>query len=149
MKLFIFLLILISIPVFAQYKLEEIKIIEGKWKLDVENIILFEEWKKVNETIFEGLSYRIEDGEKKVVERLHLLELYDHIVYIAQPGTNQPTLFTLISTENKKFIFENKEHDFPQRVIYHFISENTLYAWIEGEINGEPKRDEYNFIRSE
>ncbi len=149
MKLFIIALILSSLQVFAQYKLEEIKIIEGKWKLDADNIILFEEWKEVNETTFEGLSYTIENGEKKILERLHILKLYDYIVYVAQPGGNKPTLFTLISDENNNFIFENKEHDFPQRVIYHFTSKNILNARIEGEINGEIITEEYSFIRSE
>jgi hypothetical protein len=41
------------------------------------------------------------------------------------------------SVKEIKFIFENKEHDFPQKIIYHFVSESKLNASIEGEEMGK------------
>ncbi len=135
----------ITFPSFAQSQLDELNIFLGKWELVDNNFVLFEEWTKVNETTFEGLSYSAENEEKIISEKLHILKLDNHIVYIAQPGNNLPTLFNLIYSENNKFIFENKEHDFPQRVIYHFTSDNTLNAYTEGEENGKMKRNKFSF----
>jgi hypothetical protein len=55
----------------------------------------------------------------------------------------------LINSEENKFIFENKEHDFPQRIIYHFTSEKILNASIEGEAGGTLKRKEFLFNKSD
>jgi hypothetical protein len=66
-------------------------------------------------------------------------------VYIAQPEKSLPTLFTLVSAGNNRFIFENKEHDFPQKIIYHFASSNLLNASIEGEIKGKMNKKEFRF----
>jgi hypothetical protein len=42
---------------------------------------------------------------------------------------------------------KTKEHDFPQRVIYMLPENNTLHAWIEGDVNGQVKKSIYNYIR--
>ncbi len=49
--------------------------------------------------------------------------------------------------ENSTYTFETKEDDFPQRVIYILPENNTLHAWIEGDVNGQVKKSIYNYIR--
>ncbi len=39
---------------------------------------------------------------------------------------------------------KNPAHDFPQRIIYSLKSPTQLYARIEGTINGEFKKQEFN-----
>jgi hypothetical protein len=147
MKTLLLVILLFSFSVCAQNKIESFDILTGKWKLESSNFTLIEEWEKINDTVFAGISHIEENGEKNISEKLHILKLYDHIVYIAQPGNNLPTLFTLISSEGNKFVFENNEHDFPQRVVYHFISNDRLNAFIEGEEEGKMKREEFSFKR--
>jgi len=147
MNKLIFLLLLFSFSISAQNKIEDLNILAGKWKLENNNFTLIEEWKIINDTTLAGISYIVENGENNISEKLHILKLYNHTVYVAQPGNDLPTLFTLIYSENNKFVFENNEHDFPQRVIYHFTSDTTLNASIEGEENGEMKKKEISFKR--
>lgn len=149
MKILIILLFLFSIHTEAQSKIEDLNRISGKWKLEGSNFILYEEWQKVSDTAYIGISYFVKDGEKNISEKLYLLKLENHIVYIAQPGNSNPTLFTLISSEDNKFVFENNEHDFPQRIIYHFISGNSLNASIEGEVNGTLKKRKFSFRKTD
>jgi hypothetical protein len=148
-KLKFLYLLFILISSFALAQIDELSIIEGRWKFESDNFTIFEEWTKKSDTAIEGLSYSIENGEKNISERLYILKLFDHIVYIAQPGENNPTLFTLVSLKDNKFIFENKKHDFPQRIIYHFTSNNELNASIEGEINGEIETKDFSFIKDD
>ena len=149
MKELSLLLFLLSIFIQAQDKIEDINIISGKWKLNESNFNLYEEWEKTNDSTYMGLSYTLDKDEKNISESLFILKLNNHIVYIAQPGNNSPSLFTLISSEDNKFIFENKEHDFPQRITYHFITDSTLTASIEGDVNGTLKRKEFSFRKTD
>jgi hypothetical protein len=57
--------------------------------------------------------------------------------------------FKLISDENKKAVFENPEHDFPQRVIYVLNADGSMTALVEGKMRGqgEERRIEFQFNR--
>lgn len=64
----------------------------------------------------------------------------NRIVYsptVTNQNNGQPVRFELISTTGHRYIFENKKHDFPQRVIYHLVSNNAVHARIEGTKNGK------------
>jgi hypothetical protein len=52
-------------------------------------------------------------------------------------------------TESDKatFTFENKEHDFPQRIIYRIINPDSVVARIEGVKNGKPGSFDYYYKR--
>ena len=114
----------------------------GKWKMDSDNSEMYEEWKFVNDTELTATSYNVKNGESFISENIYLKKLTDYWTYIAIPKNQQPTLFTLIEYTDTRFVFENKEHDFPQRV-----NHGKLTALIEGEINSEFKRREFHFTR--
>ena len=61
------------------------------------------------------------------------------------PEGQNITLFALVEFTPKKFIFENLEHDFPQRITYEFHKDGKLTSSIEGTVNGENKRIEFSF----
>ena len=113
--------------------------------MDVENVEVYEEWQLVNENELIGISYSIEDGVKKITENLYLKKFADRWAYVAIPKNQNPTLFVLIEHSPKKFLFENKEHDFPQNISYEFHKDGRMTAAIQGEVNGEIKRKEFSF----
>ena len=43
------------------------------------------------------------------------------------------------SLSDREVIFENPDHDFPQRVIYRLISDEDLLGRIEGMIDGKER----------
>ena len=118
----------------------------GKWKMDLDNSEYYEEWKQESENELIGTSYGIDYGEKFVNEYLYLKKFGDTWAYIADPIDQRITLFALSEYTPKKFVFENKEHDFPQRIIYEFHKGGKLTAAIEGNVNGEFKRSEIPFV---
>ena len=59
------------------------------------------------------------------------------VSYFASPNAAPPTEFKAIELTSTKVVFENKAHDFPQRVIYTKNADGTLAARIEGTINGK------------
>lgn len=74
-----------------------------------------------------------------------------HVVYIAAVKTNHPVLFTLIenSGENNKptWVFENKEHDFPQRISYARKAQDSMVARVEGVYKGKKEIQEFRLKR--
>ncbi|MFI5237529.1 MAG: DUF6265 family protein [Ignavibacteriales bacterium] len=145
MKL-ITLLIFISASIFAQDE-DVIKLFPGKWKVDVDYAQLFEEWKYVNKNELTGKSYSVEDGEKVIVEELCIKKIGNQWAYISVPKDQIITLFALTAYSQGMFVFENKEHDFPQRITYEFKPDGKLEAAIEGDLNGERRRKTYSFIK--
>jgi hypothetical protein len=49
----------------------------------------------------------------------------------------------MISLSADEVVFENPDHDFPQRVAYQRPSADRLVGRIEGAINGQQRRIEF------
>ena len=113
--------------------------------MDVENVEVYEEWQLVNENELIGISYSIEDGVKNISESLYLKKFADQWAYVAVPKNQNIALFALIEHSPKKLLFENMEHDFPQKISYEFHKGGRMTAAIQGDVNGEIKRKEFSF----
>lgn len=126
--------------------LENFNPLLGKWEADFGKFKYYEEWEKGHDKLI-GQGYRIKEGKKIDGEKLILINIHGYISYIATVGKQQPILFALVENSNNKYVFENKEHDFPQRLIYNFINENSIKVFVEGEMDGKLEKDEYNLTR--
>jgi hypothetical protein len=145
MKTILFISLAINLNLFAQDDSIK-KLFPGKWKMDIENAEVYEEWQVVNENELIGTSYSIEEGVKIVSENLYLKKFADQWAYVAVPKNQNIALFAIVEYSPKKITFENKEHDFPQRIIYEFHKGGKLTAAIEGNVNGAFKRTEFPFV---
>ena len=145
MKTYIIILIAFSINSYAQDDAIH-KLFSGKWKMDIENTEIFEEWEMLSETELVAKSYSTINEEQIINEYLYLKKFAGQWAYVAIPKDQHITLFALIEHTPKKFVFENKEHDFPQRIIYEFHKDVKLTVTIEGYVNGELRRREFSYI---
>ncbi len=116
------LLILFAVSTFAQDE-SILKLFPGKWKMISDKTEYYEEWKMVDSTELVGKGYSIEAGVVTESETIYLKKFGDTWAYVAIPQNQAITLFALNDFTQNKFIFENKEHDFPRRIIYDFKSE--------------------------
>jgi hypothetical protein len=48
---------------------------------------------------------------------------------------------------DKGFVAENPEHDFPQKITYRLKDDNTLFAMIDGKIKEQYRKQEFLFTR--
>jgi hypothetical protein len=140
------LLILFTASTFAQDE-SILKLFPGKWKLNSDKTEFYEVWKMVDSTELVGKGYSIEAGEVIENEIIYLKKFANSWAYVAIPKNQTITLFALNDFTQNKFIFENKEHDFPQRVIYEFKNDGNLTALVEGVLDGEEMSREFNFIK--
>ena len=45
-------------------------------------------------------------------------------------------------------MFENPKHDFPQKITYKLNADGTVTAWVEGPMNGQPRRLEFKYAKA-
>lgn len=86
-----------------------------------------------------GLSHRVsDDGITREFEFLRVVTSggggFD---YVAQPKGEPPTKFNMLESRGTRVVFENTDHDFPQRIIYEYRAPDQLNARIEGKQNGQ------------
>lgn len=73
-------------------------------------------------------------GQKTVeFEYLRIEQRADGIYYVAHPKARCPgTDFKLTKASTTEAVFENPQHDFPKRIIYRKIGDDSLTASIDG-----------------
>lgn len=147
------LLLLSGLVTHAQWtkkNFQELDKLKGSWVMNIPKLSMTENWNKKSDTLWEGASYRNQKGEMALEETVQLVFNKGSIQYIVRTqGTGEPVAFTLSSHEGNKFIFENKEHDFPQRIIYHFRDGQHLDAAIEGNTSKGFKQIDFPFVKNE
>lgn len=144
MKTIVVIIIISALTLNAQDE-SILKLFPAKWKMDIANTEMYEEWDIENDNELIGKSYSVEEGKEIINETIYLKKFGDQWAYVAIPFEQSITLFALVEHLPQKFIFENKEHDFPQRVVYEFHKDGRMTAAIEGTVNGEIKRKEFSF----
>lgn len=63
-------------------------------------------------------------------EYLRIVERDGGLVYVAQPGGRAPTEFALTKLDEKRAVFVNPRHDYPQRIVYELSKEGVVTASI-------------------
>jgi hypothetical protein len=82
-------------------------------------------------------------GERMVAfEFLRIETRKDGVYYVAQPGGRPPTAFKLTQASENKAVFENPQHDHPKIITYQ-LQGSTLTATIEGDENGQHKKQAF------
>lgn len=123
----------------------------GSWEMQTPKGKIVEQWKQNPDKTLSGKSYRINaKGDSLLTETLHIKKIGKETFYCStvtgQNGGTE-TCFKLISTKDKIYVFENKTHDFPQRIVYQDQGKAEMLAWIEGELNGKSRKSEFKYKR--
>ncbi len=119
-------------------------LVGGTWKMKNSNGYSCEKWVKISDSEMASFAFDIKGRDTTVLERVRLINKRGIVTYnVTGAKSGEKSTFKLTSVKNKQFIFEDPKHDFPQRIIYHFIKPNYLHAWIDGKYNG--KYQQYDF----
>ena len=86
------------------------------------------------------------DGKPGEYEHMKIGPMEDgRLAFFALPSGQPPAVFPLKSLENRRAVFENLQHDFPQRVIYWDKGSGAVGARIEGVIDGKERSAEWSY----
>jgi hypothetical protein len=96
-----------------------------------------------------GISRTVADGKTVEFEftRIHQ-EPSGEIFFTAKPSGQPEATFKMIKGSANEVIFENPQHDFPQRVIYRLQSDGSLLGRIEGASKGKERSVDFPMIRT-
>jgi hypothetical protein len=122
----------------------------GTWQMQTPKGVLYESWQPVSEGKIAGMSYMLNGKDSSVFERTIVTKEGSDIYFNAmatRQNNGQTVRFKLANTIGKYYIFENKQHDFPQRVIYEFVSSDSIHARIEGKQNGKDAAQDFYYSR--
>jgi hypothetical protein len=120
----------------------------GCWKNETAGPGSGEHWTPLAGGTMFGTSRTIKHGKTVEFEFMELRSLPDgKLAFVAHPSGRHTTTFPLLRIDATEAVFENQQHDFPQRVVYAREGETRLTARIEGMRNGAPRVVEFPMTR--
>jgi hypothetical protein len=134
-------------PAQTKPSLDDFGWLSGCWEGRVRDAVIEEIWSKPGGMSMLGLGRTVKENRTVSFEFMQIREDNGTLVFLPQPqgGTRVP--FPLKDFLEGKVTFENKEHDFPQRVIYERKGPGLLLASIEGTYKGKEEREEFQMRR--
>ena len=128
--------------------IEKLGWISGCWGMDDGKESTQESWMKPAGQSMIGMSRTVAGGKTVFTEYVQIREMNGQLAYIVSLGLNaKPTVFKLVKSSENEVVFENPEHDFPQRIIYRRESSDVLFARIEGQEKGVNKSMDFSYKR--
>ena len=136
-------------PLVAQQesaRVEQVAWLTGCWELTSPQRVVQEQWTKPAGQTMLGVGRTIRDG-KTIEHEFVVINVRDgRLAYEAHPSGQAPATFLSKQLTATSVVFENPDHDFPQRVGYERRGDSLL-AWIEGSQNGRTRRVEFPYQR--
>ena len=110
----------------------------GCWAGDFGEPGTTEQWMAPAGESMLGMSRTVKKGRTVEHEFLQIRpDAAGRLAYIAKPHNQAEASFPLKTAGDKSVVFENLEHDFPQRILYRAEGADRLMARIEGERGGK------------
>ena len=124
--------------------------LEGVWKMITKKGAICEEWKKIDKSYLQNTGYMIKGSDTVINERVALTRTAEDIFYtstVEDQNNKQPIAFKMVSASGNTFVFENKEHDFPKRIVYQLVSADSLHAFIDDGVEGTKKVQHFYYAK--
>ncbi len=146
LTILVFAFLSLSTPTIPDYSLDSLGWMAGCWEGAFANgRTVSEQWMKPSGNLMMGMSRTVKNGMTVAHEFIRLEQASDgKILYIARPSNQSEATFSLVLLEGRRAVFENLQHDFPQR-IYERITEDSLVARIEGTLNGKERKSDFPY----
>jgi hypothetical protein len=118
----------------------------GSWVQEKPGAVVREMWLPPRDGAMAGVTLTTRPGKPPLAEFAKITLEPEGVTFTAIVGRQPPTPFVLVSGKKGEAVFENKAHDFPQRVFYRRCGVD-LCAGIEGVIDGKAQREEWRYRR--
>jgi Domain of unknown function (DUF6265) len=107
-----------------------------------------EQWMKPAGGEMLGMSRTVSKGKVTDYEFMRIRREDDgELYFIARPARQPEASFKLVKSGPRELMFENPQHDFPQRIIYRLEGDGSLTARIEGTSQGKERGFDYPLKR--
>lgn len=93
-----------------------------------------------------GMNKAVAGDRVVLFEFLHIAPQEGRLCYLASPRGGPVTPFCATTIGEHRVVFENLQHDFPQRIVYE-RHENVLRARTEGTVDGKQRSESWEWGR--
>jgi len=143
------LALLLTTPLFAaDATISDVAFMSGCWAVVGGEKGSDEVWLRPAGGTMMGIGRTVRKGRTVTHEFMQIRENGGTLTFFASPAGQESAEFPLLSITKTKVVFENKAHDFPNRVIYELRGRDELVGSIEGSSNGRDKRIEFPMKRT-
>jgi hypothetical protein len=129
---------------FAQ--IEKASWLIGEWGSSSKEGNLIETWTKESDSTLTATSYFIVGKDTVHSESIVLEQKGDNLFYIPtikNQNEGKPVTFSMTTANENQLVFENATHDFPKKVTYNKISNDSLVGEISGIKDGKETKESY------
>jgi hypothetical protein len=131
------------------FTINDLAWLKGCWSSNRNGRETTEHWMKPAGGTMLGISRTVADGKTVEFEFTQIRqEASGEILFVAKPSGQPEATFKLIKGSDREVIFENRQHDFPQRVIYRLQGDGSLLGRIEGLSKGQEKSVDFPMTRT-
>ncbi|MFK5855948.1 MAG: DUF6265 family protein [Bacteroidota bacterium] len=110
--------------------INDLKIIVGNWQSH-KGVAFNENWRFVNQNIFEGEGFSLNGTDTAFFESLKIEKINDSIYYKVYFDEDAESVdFLLTEATKNKWKFVNHNNDFPSIIIYHIENDTLLNVTI-------------------
>jgi hypothetical protein len=132
----------------APARVDDFAFAAGCWQAVDGGATMEEQWSRPAGGVMLGTARVVSGGRAVFTEFVEVREKPEGLVMTVALGIGKPsTSFTRIASAAGEVVFENKAHDFPQRVRYRNDGKDALHARVEGTQNGQAKGEEFPYKR--
>lgn len=108
--------------------------LKGTWEMRKPNgSYRLETWENKSLNALHGKGMKVMDGDTTYLESIELYADQKEIWYtptVPDQNNQQPVPFKLVSSNDLQYVFENPQHDFPQRIVYRFKPKEKITPFI-------------------
>ena len=126
--------------------LEKVAWLEGTWENNSPEGNLSETWTKENDSVFKGQTYFIKGKDTLHNESITLTQKGEDLIYsptVQGQNNNKAIDFKLTVSTANQLSFENKAHDYPQKIVYTKVTNDSIVAEISGIQQGKASSEKY------
>ncbi len=123
----------------------------GQWEADMNPGLFMETWTATNDSVYSGMGVGLGSGKDTTfTESISIVQRGKDVFYItviSDQNEGKPTEFKMTGSSATTAVFENKEHDFPQKIAYE-LKGDSLIATVSGLNKGKPAMEVFPLVKS-
>lgn len=142
-----------AIAGFGQNAVPNIKAVgfmAGCWEINntERKSVISEQWMMPAGNAMLGISRTVKAEKMTGYEFMKLVEDANGVTFYARPhNAKEDTPFKMTKWAANEATFENPANDFPQKITYKLATPDSLFARIEGPMNGKVSGIDFPYVR--
>ena len=133
-------------PAQSPARVEQVAWLSGCWEYSTAQRIFEEQWMAPRGHTMLSAGRTTQGDRLAEYEMVLIREQRGQLAYESHPSGQPSANFLSRTVGENEVVFENLQHDFPQRIGYRRDGD-SLHAWIEGLRNGQTRRVEFPYSR--